>query len=252
MESSSSVLSSYEDELPDESSSSVLRTTIDDLVILEEDLTQQLKDLEAIIDDLEKRTIEIAIESSSSSLSAQSQPTYVIFSNGLKIDHKVKRIFQTFRNLRLFRMILNQYHGSFSLAPITLNGYRILLNYQPKQLISSRRVTENVKRLDYSNGDAAYIYNDGSVVIKNKKFIFTRHENKDEEILFPDECKAYFYFSSKTLEYTDKSGAEIRIFASGREEVRFLKGKTYIFDLSGEIVVFDRDGDERLRRKFKI
>ena len=224
----------------------------EELLRIEEDLSQQLKDLEDLINDLERKTNDYTHESSSSSLISSSQNQYVIYSNGMKIDHKVKRIYQTFRNLKLFSNILNQNHGNYPLAPITLDGHKIYLNYKPTHFLSSRMLPNIVRETKYLNGDISYEYSNGSIIINTKKFKFIKYSNNDEEIIFTDNCKAYFYALERTLEYTDIDGTRILIFKSGREEVHFHKGKTYIFDVNGKIVVLDQDGDERLQKTFKI
>lgn len=225
---------------------------IEELFIKEEELAEELKILEDLISDLEKRANPPVIESFSTSSRSQSNQAFFIYSNGMKIDHKVRRIYQTISNLRLFIVILNQYHGKHSLAPITINKHQIILNYSPNCLISTRKLSNNLYRLDYKNGDVEHSYANGTTVIQSKSFTFTRYNNKDEQINFPDKCTAYFYFKTRTLEYTERSGTIIRIFSSGREEIHFFKGKKYIFNLNGEFYVLDQDGDERLHRKFKI
>ena len=225
---------------------------IEELFIKEEELANELSFLENFVSDLEKRVNPPSIESNSTTSTSKSGPNYIIYSNGMKITHKVKRIYQTLSNLRLFQMILNQYHGKHSLAPITINKHQIILNYSPVFLISTRKVSDNIHRHDYKNGDFAFEYSNGTIVIHSKSFSFTKYNNKDEQIDFPDGCRAYFYFQKKILEYEDKNGTIIRIFQNGREEVHFHKGKKYIFNLNGDFQVLDQDGDERLHRKFRI
>lgn len=225
---------------------------INELFEKEEVLSQELSMLEKVVKDLENRAITIASESVSSASSHKNPSSFMIYSNGMKIDNKVKRIIQTLRNLRLFRVILNQNHGNFSLAPITINKHLIILNYTPHHLLSRRRVTEGVYKLDYQNGDVAYEYRNGTILIETKQFTFIKYENGDEKIQFPDNVVSYYYGSTRTLEYTDQNQTTIRIFASGREELHFFRGKKYIFDINGDFAVYDQDGDERLRRKFDV
>lgn len=225
---------------------------IEELFVKEDEIQQELNFLENIVMDLEKKTNPPTVESLSTTSTSKSGQAYVIYSNGMKITHKVKRIYQTLSNLRLFQIILNQYHGNHSLAPITINKHQIILNYSPMFLVSTRKITNNLYRHDYKNGDIAFEYSNGTIVIQTKTFTFTKYNNKDEQIDFPDECRVYFYFQVKTLEYSEKSGTIIRIFQNGREEVHFHKGKKYIFNLNGEFHVLDQDGDERLHRKFRI
>lgn len=228
------------------------REKIEELFVKEDEIQEELNFLESMVSDLEKKANPPTIESNSTTSTSKSGQAYVVYSNGMKITHKVKRIFQTLSNLRLFQIIINQYHGKHSLAPITINKHHIILNYSPVFLISTRKISNNLYRHDYKNGDIAYEYSNGTNVIQTKSFTFTKYFNKDEQIDFPDQCRAYFYFKEKTLEYSDKNGTIIRIFQNGREEVHFYKGKKYIFNLNGEFHVLDQDGDERLHRKFRI
>ena len=99
-----------------------------------------------------------------------------------KIDHKVKRIYQTFRNLKLFSNILNQNHGNYPLAPITLDGHKIYLNYKPTHFLSSRMLPNIVRETKYLNGDISYEYSNGSIIINTKKFKFIKYSKFD---IFP-------------------------------------------------------------------